>query len=70
MNDGLGKLERLAVLTLGAYLAGTGLHAIAAGQMLYTNLLGEQTPAPVAVLLGILLLGLGIFWPRLAAGRR
>jgi hypothetical protein len=64
------RLERLATLTLGCYLAGSGIRAFAAGHSVYTNLLGRPTPSSGAILLGILLLGLGILWPRLTERRR
>ncbi|MDQ5858687.1 MAG: hypothetical protein M3542_10500 [Acidobacteriota bacterium] len=61
----IGKLERLATLALGAYLAGTALQAMSAGRNTYTNLLGKPVPAFAAAVLGVLLLAAGIVWNRI-----
>jgi hypothetical protein len=52
--------ERLATLTQGCYVTGTGIRAFAAGHCVYRNLLGRWTPASVAILVGVILLGVGI----------
>ena len=62
--------ERLATLTQGCYVTGTGIRAFAAGHCVYRNLLGRWTPASVAILVGVILLGVRILWPWLAARRR
>lgn len=63
----IGKLERLATLTLGVYLAGTALLSMSAGRHAYTNLLGKPVPAFAAAVLGVLLLAAGIVWNRIRA---
>lgn len=63
----MGKLERLATLALGAYLAGTALQTMSAGRHVYTNLLGEPVPALAAAVLGVLLLAAGIVWNKIRA---
>jgi hypothetical protein len=63
----IGKLERLATLILGAYLAGTALLAMTAGRHVYMNLLGQPVPALAAAVLGLLLLAAGIVWDKIGA---
>lgn len=59
------RLERVTVLTLGLYLAGTSLDALRLGRWLYTDYLGLDVPAPLALLAAILLLLLGtVRWSR------
>ena len=45
-----GLLERVTVAVLGVYLGGTGLSALRRGHWLYTDYLGLEVPAPLALL--------------------
>lgn len=63
-SSGMG-LERVAVVVLGLYLVGTGSAALGRGRWSYTDDLGLDVPAPLAVLAGALLLLLGLVrWSR------
>jgi hypothetical protein len=53
-----GLLERVTVAVLGVYLGGTGLSALRRGHWLYTDYLGLEVPAPLALLAASLLLAL------------
>lgn len=53
-------LERLTIVMLGLYLTAVGIHAIAAGHILYLNYLRGTVPAPVAVAIGAILICAGI----------
>ena len=51
-TDTAWTLERSATLCLGLYLTGCGWRALAAGRWLYSDLLGVQVPALLAVVVG------------------
>jgi hypothetical protein len=51
------------VVALGVYLAAVGVHAEAAGHMLYRNYLHSVVVAPIAIIIGSLLIGAGL-WMR------
>jgi hypothetical protein len=55
------RLERLATVTLGIYLLGTGCQRLAAGQWTYLDYLELPVLAPLAVLTGLALLAVGLF---------
>jgi hypothetical protein len=56
----LSALERLTVVVLGIYLAAVGVHAIAAGHLAYINYLRGPVLAPIAVIIGVVLIGAGV----------
>jgi hypothetical protein len=45
---------------LGLYLAGVGMRALAAGQWVYANYLRSAVAAPVAILIGVVLIVAGL----------
>lgn len=53
-------LERCAIVVLGLYLTGAGTRAIAAGQWMYSNYLRTEVAAPVAIVIGIVLIVAGL----------
>ena len=54
-------LERCAVVVLGLYLAGSGLQALLRGAATYSNWLRWPVAAPLAIVLGVILVVAG-FW--------
>jgi hypothetical protein len=56
----ISPLERITVVALGVYLSAVGIHAIAAGNILYRNYLRDPVLAPIAVVIGIVLIGAGL----------
>jgi hypothetical protein len=46
-------------VVLGVYLSAVGIHAIAAGHILYRNYLRDPVLAPIAVVIGIVLIAAG-----------
>jgi hypothetical protein len=59
------RLERVAVVVLGLYLTGTGVLSLLRGRWSYTDYLGLDVPAPLALATGLLLLVLGVVrWSR------
>ncbi len=63
-SESTGRLERIAVITLGIYLIGTAFHALANGHWLFEDYLGLRVPAPLGLLAGILVLAAGTLWWR------
>jgi hypothetical protein len=59
--------ERVATVILGLYLGGSGLRALGAGHWSYPDGLGFAVPAPLALALGVVLVG--IAWRRGRAER-
>lgn len=59
-HERLTALERCAVIVLGLYLAGVGLQAIVAGESTYANYLRMPVAAPVAFVIGIVLIVAGL----------
>ena len=55
----VSALERCTVVVLGVYLSAVGLHAIAAGHVLYRNYLRDPVFAPIAIVIGIVLIAAG-----------
>jgi hypothetical protein len=55
-SESLISIERLTVIVLGVYLAAVGLHMVLRGHPLYRNYLHTPVPAPVAVVLGLVLI--------------
>ena len=53
-------LERFTIVLLGIYLAAIGAHALAAGHLLYRNYLRSPVAAPVAVIIGAILICAGL----------
>ena len=53
-------LERITIVVLGVYLSAVGLHTIAGGHVLYRNYLRDPVFAPIAVVIGIVLIAAGI----------
>lgn len=47
------------MVVLGVYLSAVGLHAIAAGHVLYRNYLRDPVFAPIAIVIGIVLIAAG-----------
>ena len=56
----LGSLERVTIVLLGVYLAAVGVHTIAAGHLLYRNYLRAPVLAPIALVIGAVLILAGI----------
>jgi hypothetical protein len=56
----ISPLERITVVVLGVYLSAVGLHTIAAGHILYRNYLRDPVLAPIALVIGIVLIGAGV----------
>jgi hypothetical protein len=47
-------------VVLGVYLSAVGLHTIAGGHILYRNYLRDPVLAPIAVVIGIVLIAAGV----------
>ena len=47
-------------MVLGVYLAAVGLNAIVAGHILYRNYLRDPVLAPIAIVIGIVLIAAGV----------
>jgi hypothetical protein len=45
---------------LGVYLSAVGIHMLTAGHMLYRNYLRSPVLAPIAVIIGLVLIGAGL----------
>jgi hypothetical protein len=56
----VSALERCTVVVLGIYLSAVGLHTIAAGNVLYRNYLRDPVFAPIAIVIGIVLIAAGV----------
>ena len=57
---GLTALVRCTVVVLGLYVAGSGLNAIGRGELTYWNYLRSPVAAPVAILIGVVLIVAGL----------
>ena len=55
----LSALERCAITVLGVYLAGAGINALTRGQVMYRNWFRWPVAAPIAVIIGIILIVVG-----------
>ncbi|HEV8661411.1 MAG TPA: hypothetical protein VGS96_22640 [Thermoanaerobaculia bacterium] len=56
----ISALERFTVVMLGVYLSAVGIHMLTAGHMLYRNYLRSPVLAPIAVIIGLVLIGAGL----------
>lgn len=59
-SERLSALERLTIVMLGVYLATVGLHVLATPHVLYRNYLHSPVLAPIAVIIGIILIVAGL----------
>ena len=55
----LAALERCAVMVLGVYLAGVGINVLTQGDVMYSNYLRWPVAAPIALMIGVLLVVMG-----------
>lgn len=62
-DDRLSALERSAVVVLGIYLAGVGVHVLTQGDVMYTNYLRWPVVAPLALIIGVVLVFRGFHAP-------
>lgn len=62
-DDRLSALERSAVVVLGIYLAGVGVDVLTQGDVLYTNYLRWPVAAPLALIIGVVLVFRGFQAP-------
>lgn len=62
-DDRLAALERSAVVVLGIYLAGVGVDVLTQGDVLYTNYLRWPVAAPLALIIGVVLVFRGFQAP-------
>ena len=56
----LATLERWAVIVAGIYLAGVGINVMTRGDVMYSNYLRWPVAAPIALVIGIILIVAGI----------
>jgi len=56
----IGALERLTVVMLGVYLSAVGVHMMTVGHLLYQNYLRSPVFAPIAIVIGIVLILAGV----------
>ena len=54
-------LERCAIVALGVYLSAVGLHMAATGHLIYRNYLLAPVAAPVAIVIGVVIVAAGFF---------
>lgn len=59
-RERLIALERCAIVVLGLYLTGVGMRALSAGQWMYANYLRSEVAAPVAIVIGVVLIVAGL----------
>jgi hypothetical protein len=59
-HPSISTIERCTVIVLGLYLSAVGMHALAAGRLLYPNYLRSPVFAPIAVAIGIVLIAAGV----------
>lgn len=55
----LATLERCAVVVTGIYLAGVGINVMTRGDVMYSNHLRSPVAAPIALILGVVLMFIG-----------
>jgi hypothetical protein len=55
----LATLERYAVVVAGIYLAGGGINVMTRGDVMYSNYLRSPAAAPIAFVLGLILIAAG-----------
>ena len=55
----LATLERCAVVVAGIYFAGVGINVMTRGYVMYSNYLRWPAAAPVALVIGIILMVIG-----------
>lgn len=55
----LATLERWAVIVAGIYLAGVGINVLTRGAVIYSNYLRSPVAAPIALVIGIILVVAG-----------
>lgn len=55
-SERLWSLERVTIVVLGVYLAAVGFNVLAARHILYRNYLRGPALAPIAVVIGIILI--------------
>ena len=55
----LAVLEQCAVVVLGLYLAGVGINVLTRGGVMYTNWFRWPVAAPIAVIVGVILIVVG-----------
>lgn len=55
----LPTLERWAVIVAGIYLAGVGINVLTRGHVIYSNYLRSPVAAPIALVIGIILIAVG-----------
>ena len=53
-------LVRCTVIALGLYVAGSGFKAIGTGNLMYLNYLRAPVAAPVAIIIGVVLIVAGL----------
>lgn len=58
-RERLIALERCAIVVLGMYLAGTGIHALGSGGWTYLNYVRSPVAAPIAIVIGVALIVAG-----------
>ena len=58
-NARLAMLERCAVVVAGIYLAGVGINVMTRGGVTYANYLRWPASAPVALVVGVVLMVIG-----------
>ena len=56
----ISALERWTVVALGVYLSAVGIHMMTAGHFLYRNYLRGPVFAPIALVIGIVLVAAGL----------
>ena len=59
-SERLWSLERVTIVMLGVYLAAIGLNVLAARHVFYRNYLHGRALAPIAVVIGIILIIAGM----------
>ena len=55
----LATLERCAVVVAGIYLAGVGINVMTRGDVMYSNYLRWPVAAPIALIIGVVLMLIG-----------
>ena len=59
----LAAYQRCAVVVLGVYLAGVGINVMTRGDVMYLNWLRSPVVAPVALIIGVILIAAGFNLP-------
>ncbi|HYR28047.1 MAG TPA: hypothetical protein VEU30_06245 [Thermoanaerobaculia bacterium] len=55
----LATLERCTVVVAGIYLAGVGINVLTRGDVTYSNYLRWPVAAPIALIIGVVLMFIG-----------